>query len=60
MDDKLSLVPKEKRCFLCRKIKPIKEFHKHSGSYDRHQSLCKECRRETTRKAYDKWLKRDF
>lgn len=39
-------IPKEKKCFICGRVKPIDDFYKHKGMDDGHLNKCKECTRK--------------
>ena len=39
-------IPKEKKCFICGRVKPIDEFYKHKDMNDGHLNKCKECTRK--------------
>jgi ferredoxin len=43
-------LPTSKRCYVCKEIKPIEEFHASAKSWDKHQAHCKACR-----KSVDAW-----
>jgi hypothetical protein len=42
-------LPGAKRCFLCRVVRPVREFHRQAASRDGLQSYCRECAREYRR-----------
>ena len=43
-----------KTCSKCKVEKPLSGFNKHSSNKDGHQYQCKECRKETNRKSFQK------
>jgi len=44
----------DKFCSRCRKLVPLKNFHKDSRNQDGHKYLCKSCTKEDARKRYKK------
>lgn len=38
-----SIIDGKKKCFKCRKLKPIEDFSKNRSAFDGHQKCCKEC-----------------
>jgi len=49
----MSNIPNSKFCFICGKLKPLTEFHKHSSRNDGYRSECKECRVNKQKKDYN-------
>ena len=48
----------EKKCSVCRKVLPLKEFYKHNTTLDRLFSSCKECVKRERRQQV--WIKNPF
>ena len=46
--------PREKRCSKCKLVKPLSEYHKHSGAPDGLRYMCKLCRKKDAAEYYVK------
>ena len=42
---------KQKKCIYCKKVLPLSEFYKNITRPDRHDILCKECRRTANKRS---------